>query len=71
MKTIPLLFALLFFTGAFAQKNLEDQQKINTTLDAWHKAAAEAKFDSYFGMMTSDAVFIGTGRHRKLEPKSV
>lgn len=60
MKTIPLLFALLFFTGAFAQKNLEDQQKINTTLDAWHKAAAEAKFDSYFGMMTSDAVFIGT-----------
>ena len=29
-------------------------------LVAWHKAAADADFDAYFGMMTSDAVFIGT-----------
>lgn len=60
MKTIPFLFALFFFTGVFAQKNAVEQQKINTTLDAWHKAAGEAKFDLYFGMMTPDAVFIGT-----------
>lgn len=33
---------------------------INTMLDAWHKAAADADFDAYFGHMTSDAVFIGT-----------
>ena len=60
MKTINTLFILLFFAVAFAQKNTVDQQKINTTLDAWHKAAGEAKFDLYFGMMTPDAIFIGT-----------
>lgn len=37
-----------------------DDNKINTLLDSWHKAAAEARFDTYFGMMTDDAVFIGT-----------
>jgi ketosteroid isomerase-like protein len=31
-----------------------------TTFDSWHKAAAEAKFDTYFDKMTEDAVFIGT-----------
>jgi ketosteroid isomerase-like protein len=29
-------------------------------LDSWHKAAADAKFDTYFDKMTEDAVFIGT-----------
>ena len=33
---------------------------INTQLEAWHKAAAEADFDAYFDLMTEDAVFIGT-----------
>ena len=38
----------------------KDKQKINLVLDQWHKAAAEAKFDIYFNLMTSDAIFIGT-----------
>jgi hypothetical protein len=29
-------------------------------LDSWHKAAADAKYDSYFEKMTEDAIFIGT-----------
>ena len=33
---------------------------INTMLDQWHKAAAEANFNNYFGAMTNDAIFIGT-----------
>ncbi|MEZ7499672.1 nuclear transport factor 2 family protein [Flavobacterium sp. Arc3] len=37
-----------------------DENKIDTLLDSWHKAAAEAKYDSYFEKMTEDAVFIGT-----------
>ena len=37
-----------------------EQRQINITLDAWHKAAAEAKQDSYFNFMTDDAIFIGT-----------
>ena len=37
-----------------------DKTKINTLLDVWHKAAADADFDAYFSKMTGDGVFIGT-----------
>ena len=37
-----------------------EKQKINEVLDNWHLAAAHADFDAYFGLMTKDAVFIGT-----------
>ena len=37
-----------------------EKSKINTNLDLWHKAAAEANFDAYFNLMTFDGVFIGT-----------
>ena len=36
------------------------KEKISKTLDAWHKAAAEANFETYFGLMTEDGVFLGT-----------
>ena len=42
---------------SFAQS---DTTTINTVLDNWHKAAATANFESYFGAMTNDAIFIGT-----------
>lgn len=50
-----LLFFLFISLSATAQK-----QEIAAVLDAWHKAAAEAKFDAYFSLMSKDAVFIGT-----------
>ena len=52
---LPLL-CLLFTTNIHGQ----NKEKINTLLNSWHKAAAEAKFDTYFSMMSDDAVFIGT-----------
>ncbi len=33
---------------------------IQEVLDQWHLAAAEADFEEYFGLMSDDAVFIGT-----------
>jgi ketosteroid isomerase-like protein len=33
---------------------------VTSTLNAWHKAAANADYNAYFGLMTEDAVFIGT-----------
>lgn len=38
----------------------KDKTVINTVLDAWHKAAADADFNVYFSKMTDDAIFIGT-----------
>ena len=42
-----------------AQKETE-RETIDSVLDNWHRAAAEADFESYFGAMTDNAVFIGT-----------
>ena len=38
----------------------EIKKEITTNLDAWHEAAAHADYDRYFGLMTDDAVFLGT-----------
>jgi hypothetical protein len=35
---------------------VSDEKKINMLLDSWHKAAADAKYDSYFEKMTDDAI---------------
>jgi len=51
---------LLLFVTIFANAQNSDKEKISQTLDAWHKAAADAKFDAYFNLMADDAIFIGT-----------
>lgn len=37
-----------------------EKRNINQNIDNWHLAAAKADFDTYFGLMTQDGVFIGT-----------
>ena len=54
-----LVLTLVSFDGL--QVNETDEKvAVSRMLDAWHKAAAEANFNTYFGMMTEDAIFIGT-----------
>jgi ketosteroid isomerase-like protein len=36
------------------------ESTVNQVIDHWHKAAADADFDTYINLMTTDAVFIGT-----------
>lgn len=62
MKVFFLSLAILsvFSFDAFQQKELVNKEEVNKTLDAWHKAASEANFNAYFGLMTEDAIFIGT-----------
>ena len=57
MKKISLLI-ILFSTLVFSQN--DDKVQIAEALNYWHKAAGEADFEAYFGLMTEDAVFIGT-----------
>ena len=59
-KAIVLFCILLLGSKSFSQNTDSDRKKINTTLDSWHKAAANAEFDNYFSYMTSNGVFIGT-----------
>jgi len=58
-------FILLNFNTLYAQRVKPspvnpEKKAINTMLVDWHKAAANANFDAYFGKMTKDAVFLGT-----------
>lgn len=36
------------------------KKEINSSLNNWHKAASEANFEGYFGVMDSISIFIGT-----------
>ncbi|MGL2965237.1 nuclear transport factor 2 family protein [Flavobacterium sp. XGLA_31] len=58
MKKVVLLLLLWGPMVLWSQDQAKAQ--INTTLDAWHQAAAEANFKNYFDALTDDAVFIGT-----------
>lgn len=59
MKTY--LITLLVVFGFYSYTNPEQEKKeIDLVISQWHKAAAEANFDNYFGLMTDDAIFIGT-----------
>lgn len=60
MKKFVLFSALLFFNFSGISQENNQEEKVNSTLDAWHQAAAKANFETYFGLMTADGVFIGT-----------
>ena len=54
------LFTLLPFLIVSASSQNIMELKVNSVLNSWHKAAAEADFNTYFNAMTEDAIFIGT-----------
>ena len=54
-----LLYIVLLLNATINAQNNQTIQ-INKTLDNWHKAAADAKFESYMNVLTSDAIYIGT-----------
>lgn len=62
MRTLFLSLFLIALLPVTAQNKESNSEKnaIDNMLVAWHKAAAEANFDAYFGKMTDDSVFIGT-----------
>ncbi len=59
------ILAVLTILTVFGCKSMIENQSIakeniNSTLDAWHKAAADANYKDYFNLMSEDAIFIGT-----------
>lgn len=57
MKKISVL---ILFMGTVLFGQSDEKILITKALDGWHAAAGSADFDTYFGLMTEDAVFIGT-----------
>ena len=62
MRVLFLSLAVLALVSfdSLQYKESDEKEQVNRTLDSWHKAAAEANAKVYFGMMTEDAIFIGT-----------
>jgi ketosteroid isomerase-like protein len=62
MRALFLSLGLLTLVGfdIFPHEDSDEKEQVNITLDTWHKAAAEADFDKYFGIMAEDAIYIGT-----------
>ncbi|HEY0140022.1 MAG TPA: nuclear transport factor 2 family protein [Thermoanaerobaculia bacterium] len=54
------LLLLLFVFTACATAPDHSSTDVERTIDAWHRAAAEANEDAYFGAMSPDFVFLGT-----------
>ena len=60
MSLIILLFVTLFSCAQNIQSQQTDIAAINKVLDDYHQAAANGEWDTYFDLLSDDAVFIGT-----------
>ena len=60
MKKVILFLLMVGASTLNAQQAEESKTTIENVLDDWHKAAAASNFETYFGLMTKDAIFIGT-----------
>jgi len=62
MKKIMFLALtlLLFSFTSYTNDENKEQEQINSVLNNWHKAAADANAKLYFEALTEDAIFIGT-----------
>jgi len=66
----PLLICVIFlFSLQLAAQNTPLQMAA-ATIDAWHKAASKADFETYFSLMTPRGVFVGTDACEHWENKA-
>ena len=50
--------SIFYVQSSIAQET--EKQNIHQNLERWHKAASDANFSEYFGLMTNTSIFIGT-----------
>lgn len=61
MKYFALLAGVLLLFSSFRTSTTEKEPSaLDAVLDGWHKAAATANLEDYFGCVTDDFVFLGT-----------
>ncbi len=70
MKRIMLFLFVLATNPAIAQSISSELEAINEVLDAYHMAASQGDWDTYFDLMSEDSVFLGTDASERW-PKAV
>jgi ketosteroid isomerase-like protein len=63
------LVLFLFLTGGRSMADVHEAA-VASVLNQFHKAASEHDFQKYFGLMTADAVFIGTDATERWDVKA-
>ena len=53
-----MIILMLFAGHLIAQE--DNRKELNDLINEWHKAASEADYETYFGILADDGVFIGT-----------
>lgn len=64
---LRLTFVGLLLSAGFA--NAQDSKEVNRLLDEWHRAAAVADEDVFFGLIADDGIYIGTDVHERWTKK--
>ncbi|WP_421918340.1 nuclear transport factor 2 family protein [Marinifilum sp.] len=59
-STFIILITLACIFSACQKQSEYSEKNINQLLNSWHKAAADAKLEEYFRLMTENATYIGT-----------
>lgn len=60
LLVVVIIFALTSGLLSVATLAANDEQSIETVLNSFHQAAADAKAKPYFDLLSQDAVFLGT-----------
>lgn len=67
MRTLLIVLAAsLALSFSPSEKN---RAAVEQVLNDWHRAAAEANFEAYFGLMGEESVFIGTAPGERWDKK--
>ena len=59
INTLLFVCLSIFYVQSSIAQEIE-KQDIHQNLEKWHKAASDANFSEYFGLMTNTSIFIGT-----------
>ena len=59
-KTLWIALILTFISFFSMAHEAKEEQGVNEALDQFHQAAAEANTHVYLGLLTDDAIFLGT-----------
>lgn len=60
MKRLLFLALTISLFSFQYRSNPKEVDELNCLLDSWHKAASEANFNAYFGLMDTSFIFLGT-----------
>ena len=64
-KILTRSFLLILPFSCAVIDNGQDRKDIHLLLDSWHKAAATADEDVFFGTMTENCIYLGTDKTEK------